>query len=100
MAEIGKEQEKTRAEIATYLREFADEFEPGGEMLGSQERGGKVTVIAGNDSATVNPPETLHFGVEVDTDSSLLETGADRRVTFTLRWDADQVEPDEEFDVE
>lgn len=101
MAEIEVEQEKTRAEIATYLREFADELDPKGEMIGSPaENGGKMTVIAGNESATINPPESLYFEVEIDTEASLLEAGADRGATFTLRWDKDQVEATEGFEVE
>lgn len=101
MAEIETEQEKTRAEIATYLREFADELDPNTEILDPQaENGGKVTIIAGNESATINPPESVSFGVEVDTESSLLEAGATRGASFTLQWDEEQVEETDDFEVE
>ena len=101
MSEIEAEQEKTRAEIASYLREFADELDTTDEVIGAGgDSDRQVTVIAGNESATLNPPETLRFGVNIDTESSLLETGADRGATFTLRWDEDEVDSPDEFDVE
>lgn len=101
MAEIEVEQEKTRAEIASYLREFADELEPTSEVLGARNGNGKkMTIIVGNESATINPPDLLHFGVDVDTQSSLLEAGMDRRVTLTMRWDEEQVEATEGLEVE
>ncbi|WP_394739937.1 hypothetical protein [Natronococcus roseus] len=69
-----------------------------GDRAGSV--GDKVTVITGNESATINPPQTCSFDVTVDTDSDLLDTGAERSTTFTIRWDADHVEADDELRVE
>src|SRR5690606_35104021 len=133
MASLNATQERTRAEIADYLRSFADELDPDGRsgqsntgdgggrsldagtdetgLLDGDDRsnrdaeetglldadgssdgsrasstGDKVTVIAGNESATINPPQTCLFDVTIDTDSDLLETGADRSTTFTIRW--------------
>ncbi|TYL36753.1 hypothetical protein CV102_20990 [Natronococcus pandeyae] len=134
MASLDSTQDRTRAEIATYLREFADELDPGHQSdsgrnerthdTGTQETdiqgtdmttgtsdrdqsqgsnssvGEKVTVIAGNESATINPPQTCTFDVAIDTDSDLLDTGAERSTTFTIRWDAEQVEADDELSVE
>ncbi|WP_331234570.1 amphi-Trp domain-containing protein [Natronorarus salvus] len=124
MAKLDATHEKTRAEIAQYLREFAEKLDTGvsgaagstgetgaiGEpdrspdVAGSDERTDagadrKITVVAGNDSATINPPETLAFDVSVDTDSGLLE-GDEQSATFTLRWDRDHVEADDELSVQ
>lgn len=57
-------------------------------------------MIVGNESSTINPPEMLLFGVEVDTDGSLLGASDERGVTFSLTWSERDVEPDEEFTVE
>jgi hypothetical protein len=142
MASLETTQERTRSEIAAYLRQFADELDPearsdaadrggntaetvgtgstettgaGTETGGTNQRadgtetgdrdraesvGDKVTVITGNESATINPPQTCAFDVAVDTDSDLLDTGAERSTTFTIRWDADHVEADDELRVE
>ncbi|WP_293032336.1 hypothetical protein [Natronococcus sp.] len=142
MAPLETTQERTRSEIAAYLRQFADELDPetrsdaadrggntaetvgtgsaettgagvGTETGGEDRRadgtetgdraegvGDKVTVITGNESATINPPQTCAFDVAVDTDSDLLDTGAERSTTFTIRWDADHVEADDELRVE
>ncbi|MFC4438214.1 MULTISPECIES: hypothetical protein [Natrialbaceae] len=133
MASLDSTQDRTRAEIADYLRSFADELDPsrqpdsgerddrtlstdrqepgvqGTDMTtGTSDRGQgqgssvgeKVTVIAGNDSATINPPQTCTLDVAIDTDSDLLDTGAERSTTFTIRWDAEQVEADDGLSVE
>jgi hypothetical protein len=127
MADVSAETEKTRAEVAEYLREFADELSPQGERSadadrqersqigedrsqvgedrsdteGSRSDDGKVTVIAGNESATIVPPETLSFGVEVDAEDSLLggPTG-ERGVVFSLSWSSEDVETSDDLDVE
>lgn len=117
MGNVSSSQERSRAEIAEYLREFADELDSNGartsrEATSESERsgestptkrtgdGGKVTVVVGNDSATINPPETLTFDVEVGSDSSLLEgTSTERSATFSLRWNEDHVEEDDELSV-
>lgn len=60
-----------------------------------------MTIVAGNESATINPPETLTFDVEVETDSSVLKGRAtERSATFSLRWNADYVEEDDDLSVQ
>lgn len=137
MASLETTQERTRSEIAAYLREFADELDPetrtedatrgtaagtsgtdatdtsrtnrrtdDADAAGDRDPdraasvGDKVTVIAGNESATINPPRTCAFDVAIDTDSDLLNAGAERSTTFTIRWDAEHVENDDELRVE
>ena len=101
MAELDAEKEMSRTEIAAYLRKFADKLDPRGEFVNPDADDGRnMTVIVDNKSATVTPPETMSFRVKVDTDSSLLETGLDRGVTFSLKWNADQVKAPDELEVE
>lgn len=153
MSDLDFETEKTRTEVANYLREFADELEGGrahrspgdssddtvdignegveggrdrvaddepettgesrttgtpgiDETSEHPEAGGgtssedRVTLVVGNESATINPPERLRFAVSADTDDSLLEAGADRGVTFSLRWDAETVEESDDIAIE
>lgn len=156
MVSLNQERERTRSEVADYLREFADELDPAGsrseepgtetgsgrtatesgagtpgtgtgddslvddddstltadddrtanrdaEASGATNRGtdgDKVTIIVGNESATINPPETLSFAIDVDTDSSLLDAGAERSATFSLRWSGEHVEADDSLEVE
>ncbi|WP_224448109.1 hypothetical protein [Haloprofundus salilacus] len=60
----------------------------------------KVTFLVGNDSATINPPETVSFDVAVDSDSSLMEAGTRERVDFSIAWNADDVPEDDELRIE
>ncbi|SIR82800.1 hypothetical protein SAMN05421858_3998 [Haladaptatus litoreus] len=126
MAELEAEFEKSRSEIASYLREFAtkldaneasltesggrtshsaetasptDSVDDGTEQPSETRSSEKVTILVGNDSATVNPPEMLSFSVAVDSDSSLMESGAEESVSFTLRWASDEVAEDDELSV-
>lgn len=85
MAEIEITERKTRAEVAAYLREFAEKL----------ESGRKVTLMVGNESATVNPPKELSFAVEVDSDTSLIGTEPTHTVAFDLAWEDEEVEEDD-----
>ncbi|MFC4359582.1 amphi-Trp domain-containing protein [Halobium salinum] len=60
----------------------------------------KVTFLVGNESTTVRPPETVTLDVDVDSDSSLMESGTERRVTFSLAWNVDDEVVDDEFSIE
>ncbi len=120
MAEIDVEKERTRGEVASYLRDFADKLDPvedvvdpghesvgatGGKSTGDVvELGGEndrnLTIVVDNESATVTPPDSMNLRVQVETESSLLDTGMDRGVTFSLRWNADQVDSPDELGVE
>lgn len=101
MAELDTEKEQSRAEVATYLRKFADQLDPRGDVGDpGSENDRSMTVIVDNESATITPPEMVYFQVEVDTDSSLLETGLDRGITFSLEWNADDVEKSDKLEVE
>jgi hypothetical protein len=66
------------------------------ESAGSTER---VTFTLGNDSATVNPPETIQFEVAVDSTAGMLESGSHETVAFTLQWDAEPTDDEGELDI-
>ena len=120
MTEIEAERDMTRSEVAEYLREFADQLDrsgPGGRSdrpgpnIGADEEGaatggaatdpgdGKVTLIVGNDSATINPPEDVRFEIEVESDSSLVGTGVEESVSFEVTWRAEQTEEHDEIEI-
>ncbi|GAA0242295.1 hypothetical protein ACFFQF_20030 [Haladaptatus pallidirubidus] len=127
MPELDVEFEKNRAEVAAYLRDIANKLEttdsdsaevnrertesshsPSSEpntetttstSTATNERNQKVTIIAGNDSATVNPPETLNFGIIVDSDSSLMESGVEESITLSMKWASEEVKADQDLSV-
>lgn len=107
MAKLEHSHERTRREVAEYLRTFAAKLDPGGsspapervEMPEEETDTRKLTLVSGNASATINPPDTLAFDVEIDTDSGLLEAGNEHSATFRIRWDASHVEADDELSI-
>lgn len=158
MAEIETSRELSRADVAAYLREFADQLdakgtheaaettrsdrertnpaetrpddrttatdvtsdtgrdrsaersEPtgrdvertddGGADVGHRTKYDKVTFYVGDDSATINPPETMTLDVAVDSDSAMLVSASRRSVDFHLEWDADAVDDGDELHIE
>lgn len=162
MVDIETSQEMTRAEVAAYLRQFADKLDargtqhtqqthqaqqtqhteggrpveetrqgqttardtPSSTETGqttqtsadttqtstestSEESGAahharydKLTFFVGNDSTTINPPETMRFDIAVDDDSAMLTSGNRRSVDFHLEWDTDVVEDDGSLHIE
>lgn len=106
MVQIESTHERTRSEVAAYLREFADKLErsdAGANQLEDEavaESDRKITLVAGNESATIKPPETMAFDVEVDTESGLLNSGGEHSTTIRLRWDGSHVEADDELSIE
>jgi amphi-Trp domain-containing protein len=87
MNKFNLEQEKSRTEVAAYLRQLADGLEDGE----------KVTLISGEQSVTINPPESLHFKIETDTDSSWLGSENGQSVELELGWEAKAVEGDDDL---
>jgi hypothetical protein len=92
MTELETNEETTRTEVATYLREFAAQLDPSVAAPGSdhfretEDRDQRVTFLVGSDSATVDPPSTVDFSVEVDSDSSLIHSGTEHEVSLELAW--------------
>lgn len=87
MNEFELEQEQSRAEVAAYLRKLADGL----------EQDNKLTFILGDESATINPPENVHFRMETKANSSWLGGDEGQSFIVELGWEADEVESDEEL---
>ncbi|WP_255195006.1 amphi-Trp domain-containing protein [Halorarius litoreus] len=87
MNEFTLEQETRRTEIADYLHQLADGL----------ESGDKVTLIVGDQSVTIDPPEHVFFKIETDTDSSWLGGENGQSIEFELGWEAADVDTDEEL---
>lgn len=80
--DLTTEREMTRRELAEYMQEFATKL----------ERGEKVTFMAGNESATVNSPETILLEIEISEGTSLLGTEPEQTVAFALHWQVSEQE--------
>ena len=122
MAEVEAEREMTRTEVATYLHEFADKLAGGasesrGESTsdpppeeGTEDADAgaddtstdarRVTFTVGNESATINPPETVRFEMAVDSTGGMLESGASETVSFALNWDSEETDDDGTLDIQ
>ncbi|MFC7202542.1 amphi-Trp domain-containing protein [Haloferax namakaokahaiae] len=83
------EREETRNGVATYLRQLADGL----------EQGSKLTLVAGDESATINPPETVHLKIKTDTDGSWLGGENGRSFSLELGWQADEVDSNQELTI-
>lgn len=89
MRETTIEREKTRTEVAAFLREFATEL----------EKGQRVTMIIGNESTTLNPPDTVHFKFDSDVDSSWIGHDEGRSLRFELGWQMEDEPVNDEISV-
>ncbi|WP_276278213.1 amphi-Trp domain-containing protein [Haloarcula regularis] len=52
----------------------------------------RVTVMVGDDSATINPPERLSFEVAVEADDPLVGSEREYEVTVELSWQTEESE--------
>lgn len=89
MNDFEYERERTRSEVANYFRQLADGL----------DGNDKLTLVFGEQSVAMNPPQTLHFRVETDTDSSWLSGDDGRSVHIELGWDGSQVEEDDDLTI-
>jgi amphi-Trp domain-containing protein len=69
---------QNRSEIAAYLRQVADSLDAGGD----------ITLRAGDQSITMDPPPTLTFEVKAEREGPSGEPG-ELSVEFELEWDED-----------
>ncbi|MFB6120738.1 MAG: amphi-Trp domain-containing protein [Halobacteriaceae archaeon] len=73
---FASESEQSRAEIASYLRAVADGLDAGDD----------ITLRAGDESVTLDPPERLAFEVKAEREGP--EDGqGELSVEFELEWD-------------
>jgi type IV secretory pathway VirB10-like protein len=66
----------------------------------SEQSPRKVTFMVGNDSTTINPPETVAFEMAVDSESSIFGAETGRTARFALHWDEENVSEDDEFAIQ
>lgn len=102
MSELESTQELSRSAVADYLREFAaqlDTASPGGTEVRGQDDS-RVTFLVGDDSATIDPPETMTFEVEVETDHSLVGSEVEHEVEFELSWTTEASDESDEAELD
>lgn len=61
---------------------------------------GKMTFMVGNESTTINPPDTVTFEMRVDSESSLIGSETGRTASFALHWDDADVPEDDEMSIQ
>ncbi|WP_256391411.1 amphi-Trp domain-containing protein [Natronoarchaeum rubrum] len=76
MGELETEEQKSRAEIATYLRDLADQLDGGGDL----------TLDLGGTGVQMSPTEPVTFKLEGESDWSQGDTEAKQSIEFELVW--------------
>ncbi|MUV56476.1 amphi-Trp domain-containing protein [Halogeometricum sp. CBA1124] len=76
MGELETEEQRTRAEVATYLRELADQLDDDGE----------VTLELGNRRVTLEPVDPITFKLEGESDWAAGEPEAKQSIEFEMVW--------------
>lgn len=76
MGELETEEQSTRAEIATYLRQLADQL----------DEDGVVTLTLGDREVSVDPVEPITFKMEGESDWHEGDTEAKQSIEFELVW--------------
>lgn len=76
MGELETEAQKTRAEIASYLRELADQLDGDGD----------VTLDLGGTAVRLNPTDPVTFKLEGESDWSQGDSTAKQSIEFELVW--------------
>jgi amphi-Trp domain-containing protein len=76
MGELETEAQKTRAEIATHLRDLADQLDGDGE----------VTLALGGTEVHLTPTEPVTFKLEGESDWSEGDATAKQSIEFELVW--------------
>ena len=76
MGELETEAEKTRSEIASYLRELAEQL----------DGDGAVTLELGGKQVQLNPTDPVTFKLEGESDWSEGDTEAKQSIEFELVW--------------
>lgn len=85
MGELETEAEKTRSEIASYLRELADQLDGDGD----------ITLQLGGQQVQLNPTDPVTFKLEGESDWSEGDTEAKQSIEFELVWWREAQTPEE-----
>jgi amphi-Trp domain-containing protein len=76
MGELESEAEMRRTEIATYLRDLADQLDAGGD----------VTLELGGTAVSLDPVDPVTFKLEGESDWTSGDTRAKQSIEFELVW--------------
>lgn len=76
MGELETEEQKSRTEIAEYLRDLADQLDGGGEL----------TLQLGGKEVSLDPVDPVTFKLEGESDWSEGDTEAKQSIEFELVW--------------
>jgi len=76
MGELETEETRTRPEVATYLRDLADQL----------DAGGPVTLTLGDRQVDLDPTDPITFKLEGESDWSAGDTEAKQSIEFELVW--------------
>jgi len=76
MGELETEEQRTRTEVATYLRDLADQL----------DADGSVTLDLGGESVSLDPVDPITFKLEGESDWSEGDTAAKQSIEFELVW--------------
>ncbi|MDZ7700740.1 MAG: amphi-Trp domain-containing protein [Halobacteriales archaeon] len=76
MGELETEEQATRSEIATYLRQLADQLDDSGV----------VTLTLGNRNVSLDPVDPITFKLEGESDWSEGDVEAKQSIEFELVW--------------
>ena len=76
MGEVETEEQKTRAEVASYLRQLADQL----------DGGGAVTLELGTQRVNLDPVDPITFKLEGESDWAEGDTEAKQSIEFELVW--------------
>ena len=91
MGELETETEMTRSEVATYLRELADDL----------DAGGAVTLELGASRVRLDPADPITLKLEGESDWSTGDAEAKRSIEFEMVWgDVAETAAEGELDVE
>ncbi|WP_277556058.1 amphi-Trp domain-containing protein [Halobaculum limi] len=85
MGELETEEQRSRAEVATFLRDLADQL----------DGDGAVTLDLGGTGVRLNPTEPVTFKLEGESDWSEGDTEAKQSIEFELVWWRDATTADE-----
>lgn len=85
MGELETESEKIRSEIASYLRDLADQLDGGGD----------VTLELGGQQVRLNPTNPVTFKLEGESDWTEGDTETKQSIEFELVWWRDARTADE-----
>jgi len=76
MGELETEEQKTRGEVATYLRDLAAQLDGGGDVI----------LDLGGTGVQLDPTEPVTFKLEGESDWSEGDTEAKQSIEFELVW--------------